>query len=298
MSDRTLRVEVPGKINLHLQVLARRPDGYHELQTLYQAVDIWDRLSATSASRLTLASDSLELDCGDDNLVLRAARLLQRKAGVADRGAALRLEKAIPVRGGMGGGSADAAAALILLDRWWELRTPEARMQELAAELGSDVPFFLRGGSALGLGRGERIQTLPFVGDCHVLLLHPPFGIATAEAFAGLGSRLTLPRIGVSLPRLKSFKWPQDNDFGVFVNDLESVVFDLRSELRSASAELKQAGARVAMLSGSGSTVFGLFDQLSSARRAAEKVGSAYPEWRVVLSRFVRGGVRWGSNAD
>ena len=109
---------------------------------------------------------------------------------------------------------------------------------------------------------------------------------------------MTLPRIGVSLPRLKSLKWPQDNDFGVFVNDLESVVFELRPVLREASSELKKAGARVALLSGSGSTVFGLFEEGRQAREAAERVGAQFPKWQVVTSRFVRGGVRWRANVE
>jgi len=293
MSQATLQVEVPAKINLHLQILSRRHDGYHELQTLFQAVDLWDRLSATPDERLSLSCDQPQLTCDEDNLVLRAARALLRLSGAAGRGARLQLEKRIPMQAGMGGGSADAAAALLLLDRLWGLQTPDSEMRKLAMGLGADVPFFLEGGSALGLGRGDRIERIPDIGECPVVLLHPPFGISTPEAFAGVGARLTLPRIGVSLPRLKAVKWPQDNDFGVFVNDLESVVFELHPVLREASSELKEAGARVALLSGSGSTVFGLFEEAREARQAAERVGRRFPDWRVVTSRFVRGGVHW-----
>ena len=157
MSD-GLMVRVPAKINIHLEVVGRRPDGFHELRTLFQSVGLWDTLCGWPAEEGLL---ELEIEpegvvgSGPDNLVLRAARALWQETGRRP-GARLRLaEKEIPVGGGMGGGSADAAGALMLLNQLWSLGLPTADLRRLAADLGSDVPFFLHGGFALGVGRGR-----------------------------------------------------------------------------------------------------------------------------------------------
>jgi len=147
------------KVNLALEVLGKRADGYHEIATVLQAVDLFDRIAVETADSLSLHTDDPDLPTDEGNLVMRAARLLQKAAGI-ETGARIRLQKRIPVAAGLGGGSSDAAATLWGLSRLWKLRWPTARLQELAVELGMDVPFFLGAGRAVARGRGEQLAPL------------------------------------------------------------------------------------------------------------------------------------------
>ena len=155
-----IRLQAPAKINLTLEVLGRRADGYHEVRTVLAAVDIADELELSEADGLALTVEPEGAVPVEDNLVLRAAALL-RDAAPAGAGAAIVLHKRIPVAGGLGGGSSDAAAALLGLRRLWDLDLSDRTLAELAALLGADVPFFLRGGTALAAGRGEQLTVLP-----------------------------------------------------------------------------------------------------------------------------------------
>lgn len=283
----------PAKINLGLRVLGRREDGYHEIATLFQAIDLWDDLEARP-------SEGLELDCDDpaipsdgSNLVLRAAKLLQSVRGLPGSGARLSLRKRIPSGGGLGGGSSDAAGALLLLARLWSVPAAAVDLAPLAAELGADVTFFLHGGTAIGSGRGERIEPVPFPGTLHLVLGFPPFRLVTAEVYAGLGARLTARRNDVSLPSLFP-KYGSLNDFGAAVNDLEEAAFEGRPDLGLFRDALRSAGARPAMLSGSGSSVFGVFADAGTAGSARDAMAGEFREWRVITSKTVPGGVEIG----
>lgn len=291
MNTELLRADCPAKINLALRILGRREDGYHELQTLYQAIDLWDRLDLRPSRGLSLTCNDPRLPTDGSNLVLRAAELLCRRHGRPGCGAEFRLEKAIPVQGGLGGGSSNAAGALMLCARSWELELKHEELLELATELGSDVPFFLRGGRALGSGRGERLAPWP-PGELHLLLGFPPFGIATREVYHRLASRLTPHRNDVSVPLLSAHKWPQENDFGFMANDLEAVVFDGWPELESFRDALRTAGARKALLSGSGSAVYGIFDGPDEVERALDGLRRCFARWQLCPSRTIDGGIR------
>jgi 4-diphosphocytidyl-2-C-methyl-D-erythritol kinase len=242
--------------------------------------------------------DDPGLPLGEDNLVLRAAKLLRERHGSGVLGGRIALRKTIPVQGGLGGGSSDAAAALLLCNRRWGLGVGRADLEALAVELGADVPFFLTGGTALGRGRGDRVEPLDFAGARPVLLGCPPFGISTAEVFRRAGARLTLPGIGVSVGLLSAHKWREDNDFRLLANDLEGVVFEGWPELKGFRDALLEAGAGAALLSGSGSTVFGVFAEPGSAARAAKRVQTRFREWRVLTTRFVPDGVRWETSGS
>ena len=159
------------KLNLGLEVLGRRDDGYHDLVTVFQTVSLFDEMTATPAAEFSIRCRNPALT-GRHNLVWQAADLLREESG-GDQGAVIGLEKSIPVSAGLGGGSSDAAAALVLLDRLWELDWPEERLVEAADRLGSDVPFFLRGGAALARGRGEVLEPLPTPRDQWFVLLLP-----------------------------------------------------------------------------------------------------------------------------
>jgi 4-diphosphocytidyl-2-C-methyl-D-erythritol kinase len=287
MTARSLTARCPAKVNLALRVLGAREDGYHELDTIFQAIDLWDELEAEPAEGLTLVCDDPALPTDGTNLVLRAARLLQRRAGGHPGGARLSLRKRIPVQAGLGGGSSDAAGSLLICRRLWDLPLGDGELLRLAAELGADVPFFLVGGTARGRGRGDVVEALPFVGERPVLLGIPPFGVSTAEVFAEVRERLTLPRNGVSLHVFSALKWPEGNDFHFAVNDLEAVVFRAWPELESFRDAVWRDGARTALLSGSGSVVYGVFDDRGQCERAANNLRNAFAGWHIMTTKSV-----------
>ena len=172
MTETIMETQARAKINLSLEVIGRRGDGYHDVATVLHEIDITDRMAFRPADRLRLICRAPP-SAPEDNLVLRAARLLQKRTGCT-LGAEITLEKEIPVSSGLGGGSSDAAATLNALNSLWDLGLSNVRLLELAAELGSDVPFFVNGGCALGEGRGEAVTSLPQMTDCWVVLLAPP----------------------------------------------------------------------------------------------------------------------------
>jgi 4-diphosphocytidyl-2-C-methyl-D-erythritol kinase len=289
MNGSGITVRCPGKINWVLRVLGKRPDGFHELVTVLQAIDLWDALTIHTSDSLALSCDRGEIPTGEDNLVIRAARALAREAGIREPGAAIHLQKRIPAGGGLGGGSSDAAGALLGLARAWSLSLGRDALEEVAAELGSDVPFFLAGGTALGTGRGERIEPLPFAGEFPLLLGFPLVSLSTAEVYSHLGADLTLPANGVNLSGLRALKLPGNKDFGFAINDLEPGVFARWPELRSFRDGLLQEGAIHAMLSGSGSTVFGVFEDEDGMNRAADKLAGRFRHWEMFRTRTAAG---------
>ena len=289
--SRRLTVRAPAKINLALRVLRRLPDGYHELDTVFQAVDLWDTLEIRPADELVLKVDEGQ-PAGEANLVYRAADLLRERFPAVDRGAALSLHKTIPMQAGLGGGSSDAAAALLGCARLWDLDVEREELNRLGAELGADVPFFLTGGTARGRHRGDRLEALPPFPQCSLLLGRPSFGLSTAEVFSAVASRLTLPGNGVNLPVFSGHKWPDDNDFGFMINDLEQVAFELRPELRTVRDRLLDHGAGAALLSGSGSTVFGLFVNPEASSKAQRRLSESFEEWTFQLTRTVDAGIQ------
>jgi 4-diphosphocytidyl-2-C-methyl-D-erythritol kinase len=191
-APRVLQVKAPAKLNLHLEVLGRRPDGFHEVRTVMQAVSLCDLL--TFALRedggIALRCSGADLPVDERNLVVRAALMLKERHRVA-RGAAISLTKRIPVGGGLGGGSADAAVALLALSRLWGVEAAAEDVRDMAARLGSDVPFFLSGGTALCEGRGERVLPLACGRPMHYVLVMPPFSLSTARVYAAAETGLT-----------------------------------------------------------------------------------------------------------
>lgn len=266
-----LRLEAFAKVNRSLVVLGRRPDGYHEVDTVLETIDLTDELTVEEGEGLSLDCDDPALPAGDDNLVARAARLLAREAGVgAD--ARIRLRKRIPAGGGLGGGSSDAAATLRALAALWGVGAGASDLARLAGRLGSDVPFFLVGGRGRGTGRGERIEPLPDpAGSEWILLLFPPFGMPTPDVYRALGAPELTP--GGGEPNLPG------PGTGVFPdrNDLERAAERLRPELAGLRERLREAGAATARLSGSGSTVYGVFPAADVAETARRRLAQSLP---------------------
>jgi 4-diphosphocytidyl-2-C-methyl-D-erythritol kinase len=264
-----LRLPAFAKINLELHVLGHRPDGYHELRTVFQAISLHDtlELERTRQPGIRLEVHGAAVAADASNLVWRALDALQQACRCGG-GWCVRLEKRIPVQAGLGGGSSDAAAALIGGLRLLGRHLAPERLLELAAGLGADVPFFLLGGRALGLGRGEQLYPLPDLPRTWVVVVQPDaVTISTAEAYRWLDQQLTLPpapsRLMVSCIR----SWSSRSL--IPENDFEPVVFERFPGLRRLKRRLLRAGAAGAALAGSGSAVFGLFPDPAHARRAA-----------------------------
>ncbi len=281
-TSRRARVRALAKINLDLRVLHKRPDGYHELRTVYQTISLADRLEIEYApARRT----SVALVCTPEipgNLAERAARLVMEAMRLAGR-VSMRLEKRIPMGAGLGGGSSDAAAVLLTLPLLAGRRLEAGILLRLAGELGSDVPLFLFGGTVLGVGRGSEVYPLPDLPRARGLLVIPPVHVSTATAYGRLGRQLTNEAAGNIINSFQSCIWRA----GVGVsgaagplletNDFESVVFREHPGLNTIKTKLKKAGAARAMMTGSGSAIYGLFDtreklDAARARLAGERL--------------------------
>ena len=267
MAELTIRAHA--KINLDLRLGARRPDGFHSIDTLFVRIDVADRLSAEATSdgslRLVIEGDK-SLSAGPENLVLRAAETLRERAQNT-AGANLRLSKEIPQGAGLGGGSSDAAAALQVLRRLWSLDLSDAALIEIGAKLGSDVPFFLQPDPARGTGRGEVLQPIPLHKLPWAILIHPGFGSPTAEAYQRFAADR---RPGQEGPLLRlSLNSGQTHELRPR-NDLEPAVEQKYLWIRAARDWLaRQPGVLAARMSGSGSTVFGLWPTEQEAQAAA-----------------------------
>ena len=274
-----LTLRASAKINLDLRIGSRRPDGYHDLQTIFQMLDLHDTVAVQSSrAAFALDGDPALMPLDPTNLVWRAAAALWRASGKAGdpRGARVRVTKRIPARAGLGGGSSDAAAALVGLSQVWRLPTTLRALLPVAAIVGSDVPFFLVGGTALGLGRGEVLYPLVNVPRRHVVLVLPDFGVSTADAYRWLAQERTSDS-GIGDAGL----WPLDPANSR--NDLEAVVQARHPAIAAIRRQLSGAGAELARMSGSGSAIFGLFSTERTARRAAARL--ARDGHRVVLTR-------------
>jgi len=277
--DLPSQLEVPSfaKINWFLRIEGRRPDGYHQLTTVFQTIDLADRISftVTEDPSIRLEVDGRQVAGGQDNLLHRAVARVQEKAAVR-RGLRITLEKRIPVGGGLGGGSSNAAIGLLAANRLWGANLAPDDLAELGAGLGADVPFFLSGGVALGTGRGDRIFPLPDLPRTQTLvLLYPGFPVATKDAyqarnwgeFAGnpvlttIEAEHKIQRFREAVARVE-LSWLE--------NDFEEVVFDLYPALAQGARQLLAAGCKPVLMSGSGSCLFGVADPERAERIAQE----------------------------
>jgi 4-diphosphocytidyl-2-C-methyl-D-erythritol kinase len=258
------------KINLHLAVHARRPDGFHALTTVFQSIDLADTLTVVEHDGpFVLRCPGGDAPEDGTNLVVRAARALAEELGGPEpTGLQVTLDKQVPTQAGLGGGSADAMAALRLLCAVWGVPPERALLARVGGRLGSDVPFFAWGGTALGLGRGDEIAPLPALPPLACAIVRPPFGVATADAYGWLAaSRAASPPAVVPFdPPARAEEW-LDRLAGCR-NDFEPVVTARHPEIAEAVDALRDGGARLAMMSGSGSAVFGLFEDAGVASRA------------------------------
>jgi len=277
-----VRVRVPGKINLHLSVGAARPDGYHELTTVFQAVTLYDDVVARAATGLHLRTSGEgagQLPTDRDNLAWRAAELLADRHAI-DPDVDLELHKSIPVAGGMAGGSADAAGTLLACSVLWRTGTPKPELTLLAAELGSDVAFPLTGGTALGVGRGELLTPVLATGEYHWVFALADYGISAAAAYRELDRMRVAGEapepVGAPDELLDALR---SGDCGrladTLANDLEPAALSLRPQLREVLDAGAEFGALAGIVSGSGPTCAFLCAHADAARECAEQLDAA-----------------------
>jgi 4-diphosphocytidyl-2-C-methyl-D-erythritol kinase len=283
-SASAVRVWAPAKVNLFLEVLARRPDGYHELATLMVAVSLYDTLEFTERSQTgsgneegvtTLRCDHPSLSTGPDNLICRAVERVRREAGRRES-VGIRLWKRIPMAAGLAGGSSDAAATLAGLNRLWRLGWDRDKLIRLGAELGSDVSFFFAAPAAWCTGRGEQVEPLRLGRALDLVLIAPPLGLSTAAVFRGV----TVPRSPRSGAAIRQAAAEGDvNELGRQLhNRLQPVAEQLCPAVADLSARLAGLGPAGQLMTGSGSTVFALCRDPGEALRLARALNSAREE--------------------
>jgi 4-diphosphocytidyl-2-C-methyl-D-erythritol kinase len=276
-------VRAHGKINLDLRVLGSRPDGFHELRTVFQAIALHDEIQCVpreGAFAIECNVPGVPLD--QTNLIWRAgdalAQSLGRSRPLADL--VVRLHKHIPLQAGLGGGSANAAAALVGLTAAWRATVTPVQLTDIAATVGADVPFFLSGGTALGLGRGDEIYPLADLPRHWIVLLIPGFGVSTPDAYAWYDRDREMGHAAGREPQYVPGPWP--SRAAQMINDLEGAIARHHPEIDQMKAALRRSGAIAAAMSGSGSTVYGLFQRRHDAAAAVAKLSGS--GWRVVLT--------------
>jgi 4-diphosphocytidyl-2-C-methyl-D-erythritol kinase len=274
------------KINWTLEILGKRPDGYHEVRTLLQTVNVADELTfELTGQGISVHCDHPEVPCDETNLAYRAAKSLADFTGI-NKGVRIRIAKRLPVAAGLGGGSGNAAVTLLALQRLWDVRLEPRDLFGLAAKLGADAPFFLIGGTCLGVGRGDEVYPLSDVNEEFLLLVNPGIAVPTREAYADLPPELTKPGPVIKMPLSFEAAYAAATRPGApvpLINDLENPVFARRPALVEVKRQLKRSGARGVLMSGSGSTVFAIFDSAEARARAENDLSAT--GWRSLQAR-------------
>jgi 4-diphosphocytidyl-2-C-methyl-D-erythritol kinase len=282
-----LRIEAPAKVNLYLHVTGRRADGYHLLDSLIAFAAIGDTLDIEAADELSLVNAGpfgAVLDPGPDNLVLRAARSLQAEAGIRS-GAKLTLTKRVPVAAGLGGGSADAAAALDGLAEVWDLDIDDEDLARLGVDLGADVPVCLYGGPAYVSGIGERIEPAPLLPETHIVLANPGKPVLTAAVFKAQGGRFGAPARFADAPKdaraLAALLAKRENGLARAAMEIEPAIGEVIAALEETGDCL------LARMCGSGPTCYGIFPDAVAAATAAAKLARSHPRWWVCPTKLI-----------
>jgi 4-diphosphocytidyl-2-C-methyl-D-erythritol kinase len=288
VTNKTITLPAFAKINSSLRILGKRADGYHEIATVLQTISLHDTLTFRAADdvRISLWCDEPGIPTDESNLVWRAAAALQELCDVT-RGVRIRLEKRIPVQAGLGGGSSDAAVTLLALAQLWQIDLKGTELVEIAEGLGADVPFFLFGGAARASGVGKTVSAVPDSAETYLLVLKPSSSIATSDAYAALNSpALTTLDSKIILSSSQADDLSGKLNPKLLHNDFEAAVFQLAPEIERAKAALMKSGARAALLAGSGSAVFGVFENKHAQERAIQAV-ELEAGWRVFPCKTV-----------
>lgn len=270
--NKRLKLQAPAKINLFLEILGKRQDGYHEIETVMQEIDLSDTLEIEETNKgIELICSDPEVPCNEENLVWRAVRLFQEASGIS-KGVRIRLEKRIPMGAGLGGGSSDAAAVLKGLNILWQTAIRKERLMEMAARLGSDIPFFIQGRTALCRGRGERVNPITVRRGFYYTLVYPGISISTATIYRNLKIDLTKGRKDANL-FVNALELGDPKCLGqLLFNRLEAVAFGLYPELQDIKILLESYHPCGVLLSGSGSCIYGLFETRREAEETRKKL--------------------------
>jgi len=276
------------KINFGLEVKGLRSDGYHELSTLFQTISLGDRLvfRADREGKVSLAGDMEEIAWDESNLIYQAALALKKTAGVK-QGVAIEVKKIIPPGRGLGGGSSNAAVTLMVLNRLWGLNLPTRQLIHLGAFLGADVAFFFYGGLCSGVGRGEKLEPLPDLLSGWLVIVIPDFALSTREVFQQFDALPPSLTSGDKESKIIQFLKREDRSLlRQFKNDLELAAFKIYPRLAEIKQEMARSGAGLSMMTGSGSAIYGFFDDQPQAEKAAERMKARY-RYKVILAETV-----------
>lgn len=275
--------KAPAKINLAIDVLRKRPDGYHDVIMIMQSVALYDTINVKPirGGKITVTTDSNLVPVGSDNIVYKVAELLKNKYNVKD-GAEIQIEKNIPVAAGLAGGSTDAAATIKLLNKAWGLKMSKAEVLEIAKKIGSDVPFCLEGGTALAEGLGEKLTSIKPLPDCFILLAKPDINISTKEVYEGIDIEEIKERPDIKGMMEALNKGDLSGVASRLCNVLENVTIKKCPQIPNIKEKLIEYGALGSVMSGSGPTVFGIFDDQSKAYYAYDHVKTMVNEIFVV----------------
>ena len=267
-----IKVAAPAKINLFLEILGKRQDGYHEIETVMQEVSLFDYLHMENYDKeVVLTCSNTKLATGEENLVVKAVRLMQKETGIS-KGVKIHLEKKIPIGAGLGGGSSDAVATLFGLNRLWQIGYDEKQLMSLAGKLGSDTPFFVMGNTAVCKGRGEVVTPYPLNVKYNYVIIYPRFEVSTAMVYKNFKISLTknLKDVSFFLQKLESGS-PQELGHSLH-NRLEDVVFRLYPELEKIKKTLTKFDFCGTLLSGSGSALYGLCEEGMDSKEIENKI--------------------------
>ncbi|RPI05719.1 MAG: 4-(cytidine 5'-diphospho)-2-C-methyl-D-erythritol kinase [Ignavibacteriae bacterium] len=269
-----MKLRAYAKINIGLHILGKRSDGYHDLETIFHEINCFDELELEQHSKITMTADSILVPVDGSNLCLKAANLLQKEKHVK-RGVIIHLKKNIPIGAGLGGGSSDAAAVLRGLNLFWELKLSDAQLRALAEQIGSDVPFFIEGGTASATGRGEILEPFSLPMPYWIAVVTPLIHISTAWAYQHLEPGRNGTAEGYQAKLVKHISNPK-RLASLIHNDFEQPVFQTYPELNRIKEQLNSQGAVFSLMSGSGSTMVGFFDQEKKALGALESFPKTY----------------------
>lgn len=267
--------KAPAKINMSIDIIEKRPDGYHEISTIMQSISLYDiiTLEVNDSGEVSVNTDSEFVPPGSSNIVYKTVELIRNKYNIED-GAEVHIEKNIPVAAGLAGGSTDAAAAIKLFNKALNLRMSKSEMYDIAKRIGSDVSFCIEGGTALGEGLGDKLTLLPAIPDCYILLIKPDISVSTKEIYEGLN----LNEIDQRPDTEGMLRAINNNDLiGLskkLCNVLESVTLKKYPIIKELKQKLIEYGALGSLMSGSGPSVFGIFDDTGKAYRAYDSMKS------------------------
>ncbi|WP_158212376.1 4-(cytidine 5'-diphospho)-2-C-methyl-D-erythritol kinase [Natranaerobius trueperi] len=284
MRDKTIKVEAPAKINLYLDVLEKRFDGYHEVKMVMQTVSLCDRLTISvdkSLEDVQLEVINADIPENDDNLIIKSIRLLQEYYQIPPL--KIVVDKEIPVAAGLAGGSSDAAATIWGIAELLELQIKQEQLAYLASEIGSDVPFCLLGGTSLAEGRGEKLTNASTLPQCYILLVKPPFGVSTGQVYKAVNptdeADSRADKIISALSKGSLYKVIEN-----MYNKMENVVFGWHPELLDLTKRLLDFGALTVRMSGSGPTIFGVFESYLDAYNVKKSLLKEMPEHEIFLT--------------